>query len=315
MLETNRVYAAMGDQPLFKYAVRRVRWAATVEQLRKYNWRVAAIVHLVIVGLWLLAIYDNVSLYMQTGSINPAYVVTGQSGDFIAWLMVISIGMDLILDFASLLFALNSIAGEVSARRWDLLRLSPVREDRIVAAKHGLAQVRAWRVMALVLYTRSAAVLLILLHTFLLPFFVGGGSDILNGFRYEFFNTLIALVIAAIFLVIYVVEPLWRMRAMTAVGIAISARVYSITFAFLTAFAAIVATWITQVMILAMIGWSSAQIVGSLNNGVNASATVFLCIALGACIATAFIVRIYYRRLEDWALGYAVRRIHAEAGR
>jgi hypothetical protein len=315
MLETNRVYAAMGDQPLFKYTVRRVRWAGTVQQLRAYNWKVAISVHLILVCLWLLVITSMTTLCRQTGSINTCWVASGQSGDFIIWLMVISIGMDLILDFASLLFALNSIAGEVNARRWDLLRLSPVREDRIVAAKHGLAQVRAWRVMALVLYTRSAAVVLILLHTFLLPFFVGGGSDIFNAFRYEFFNTLLALVIAAIFLAIYVVEPLWRMRAMTAVGIAISARVYSITFAFLTAFAAIVATWITQVIILAMIGWFTAQIAGAFSSGVNATIGALMCFVLGACIATAFIVRIYYRRLEDWALGYTVRCIHAEFSR
>lgn len=310
MLEINQVYAAMGDQPLFKYAVRRVRWAGTVEHLRKYNWRIAAIVHLAIVGLWLLAIYDMVSVYGQTGSINPSYVVSGQSGDFIAWLIVISIGMDLILDFASLIFALNSIAGEVNAGRWDLLRMTPINERLIIEAKHGLAQLRAWRVMALVLYTRSAAVVLILLHTFLLPVLVGDSPDIFREFRYDFFNMLLALVTVVIFLAIYIIEPLWRMRAMTAVGIAISTRVlYTIAFAFLTAFAAIVATWITQVMILAIIGWFTAQVASAFY------VTAFMCAVLSACIATAFVVRTYYRRLEGWALGYAIRRIHAEASR
>jgi hypothetical protein len=142
MLETNGVYSAFGDQPLFKYAVRRVRWAGTVDQLRKYNWRVAAIVHIVIIALWLLAIFDMWALRRQTGSINTSYVLFARAGDFIIWLMVISIGMDLIHDFASLIFALNSIAGEISAGRWDLLRLSPIYEDRIVAAQHALAQVR-----------------------------------------------------------------------------------------------------------------------------------------------------------------------------
>jgi hypothetical protein len=40
--------------------------------------------------------------------------------------MVISILMNFILDFASLVFALNSIGGEVSAGRWDLLRMTPM---------------------------------------------------------------------------------------------------------------------------------------------------------------------------------------------
>jgi hypothetical protein len=309
MLETNRVFSAMGEQPLFKYAVRRVRWAGTFEQLRKYNLWVAAAVHLVIVGLWLLAIYDMTALFRQTGSMNPSYVASGQSGAFIAWLMIISIGMDLILDFASLIFALNSIAGEVSAGRWDLLRMTPINEQRIVGAKHGLAQVRAWRVMALVLYTRSAAIVLIVLHVFLLPMLVGGSSILMDMFRYEFFNPLLALITFVIFLVVYAIEPLWRMRAMTAVGIAISARVYTIVFAFLTAFAAIVATWISQVIILAIIGWFTVQL------GTAFFVTAFMCGVLGACIATAYVVRVFYTRLEAWALGYAARRIHSEARR
>ncbi len=314
MLQTNRVYAAMGDQPLFKYAVRRVRWAGTVEHLRKYNWRVALIVPVIVIGLWVLTVYMawTAYFYNQTGAAtyyNSPSRVTDQSATFIGLLILISIGMDLILDFASLIFALNSIGGEVSAGRWDLLRLTPINEGRIIGAKHGLAQVRAWRVMALVLYTRFAAVALILLHAFLLPVLVGDAPSIFTSFRYDFSNTLLALVTAAIFLAIYVIEPLWRMRAMTAVGIAISARVYSIVFALLTAFAAIVVTWITQVIILGIIGWFTAQVVGAFY------LTAFMCGVLGACIATAYIVRLYYRRLEDWALGYAIRRIHAEASR
>lgn len=314
MLETNQVYAAMGEQPLFKYAVRRIRWAGTVEQLRRYNWRVAVIVHVLIVGLWLLTIYNSWTLYStiynQTGSIRTYYAtpsyVSEQGFTFIAFLMLASIGLDIILDFACLVFALNSIGGEVSAGRWDLLRMTPIIEERIIAAKHGLAQVRAWRVMALVLYTRVAAVALLLLHVFLLPIFTGGPSPF-EVFRYDVFNPLLGLITIVIFLAVYVIEPVWRMRAMAAVGIAISARVYNIAFAFLTAFAVMVVVWIVQAIIMGIIGWLTVQIVATF------FITVFMCGVLSACIATAYIVRAFYNTLEGWALGYATRRIYEAA--
>jgi hypothetical protein len=307
MLASNRVYLTMGGHPLFKYAVRRIRWAGTVDQLRRYNLRAALVVVGLVVGLWLLHSYYQLAMYSQ---INPGYsanpntessLVIPQSGYFIIWLMVGTVGMNFILDFAGYIFSLNSIGGEINAGRWELLRMTPIVEGRIVAAKHSLAQVRTWRVMAVVLYARIAAVLLILLHVFLLPVLIGGGPDIFGGFRYDFFNSFVALVTVIIFLAIYCIEPLWRMRAVTALGIAISTRVYAVVFAFLTAFAALVVTWISQVAILGIIGWLTVQFASGFYF------TLFMCGVLASCIGTAYVVRAYYRALEGWALGYAIR--------
>jgi hypothetical protein len=314
MLESNSVYLKMGSHPLFRYAVRRICWAGTVDQLRRYNLRAALFAVGLVVGLWLLHIYYQLALYSQ---IYPGYIanpntvsslVIPQSGYFIVWLMLATIGLNFIQDFASFIFSLNSIGGEVRAGRWELLRMTPIVEEHIVAAKHSLAQVRAWRVMAVVLCARIATVLLILLHVFLLPVVIGDGPDTFGGFRYDFFNSSLALISVGIFLTIYVIEPLWRMRAVTAVGIAISARVYTVAFALLTAFAAMVVTWISQVAILGMIGWLTVGFFGGFF-------TLFMCGILVSCIATAYVVRAYYRGLEGWALGYAARRIHHEASR
>jgi len=315
MLEGNSVYLTMGSHPLFKYAVRRIRWAGTVDQLRRFNLCAGLVIVGLVVGFWLFHIYYQLAMYSQLFpgyGANPNTVsslVIPQSGYFIVWLMLATIGLNFILDFASFIFSLNSIGGEISAGRWELLRMTPIAEERIVAAKHSLAQVRAWRVMAVVVYARIAAVLLILLHVFLLPALIGDGPDVFGGFRYDFFNSFLALITVVIFLAIYVIEPLWRMRAVTAVGIAISARVYTVAFAFLAAFAAMVATWISQVVILGIIGWLTVQFIGGFYY------MLVMCGVLAACIATAYIVRAYYRGLEGWALGYAANRIHHEASR
>jgi hypothetical protein len=311
MLETNRVYAAMGEQPLFKYAVRRVRWAKTVSQLRRYNWRAAIIVHGLIIGLWALMIHTSAASYYARNPNGPYYYAghpTEYSANFIAVLMLVSVLMNLILDFACLVFSITSIGGEVSDGRWDLLRMTPLREESIVSAKHGLAQVRAWRVMAVVLWMRMAAVILLLLHGFLLPVLFGGYFFLEDIFRYDFFNPLTLLVVIGITLAIYVIEPVWRMRALSALGVAISARVFNLVYGFLTAFAVTVGVWISQAIIMLALGWVTVQV------GIGLS-SAFMCAVFPACIATAFIVRYYYVSVEGWALGYATRRIHHEASR
>ncbi len=313
MLETNRVYAAMGDQPLFKYAVRRVRWAKTVNQLRRYNWRAALIVHGLIIGLWALLVYLSAVNYYALNPNSP-YYYSGHpneySANFIAVLTLVSVGMDIILDFACLVFSITSIGGEVSDGRWDLLRMTPMREESIVAAKHGLAQVRAWRVMAVVLWMRTAAVILLLLHAFLLPMLFGGYFFLEDIFRYDFFNPLMLLVTIGITLAIYVVEPVWRMRALSALGVAISARVFNLVYAFLTAFAVMVGVWISQAMIILFLGWVTVQVTIALSYG-----SLFMCAVLPACIATAYIIRTYYVSVERRALDYATQRVYHEASR
>lgn len=313
MLETNRVYAAMDDQPLFKYAVRRVRWARTVSQLRRYNWRAAFIVHGLIIGLWALLVYLSAVNYYAPNP-NATYYYSGSpiehSTNFIAVLMLVSVGMDIILDFACLVFSITSIGGEVSDGRWDLLRMTPMREENIVAAKHGLAQVRAWRVMAVVLWMRTAAVILLLLHTFLLPLIFGGYFFLEDAFRYDFFNPLLMLITIGITLAIYVIEPVWRMRALSALGVAISAWVFNLVYAFLTAFAVMVGVWISQAIILLALGWVTIRLAVAFSDGM-----LYMCAVLPACIATAFVVRLYYANVERWALGYATQRVYHEASR
>jgi len=309
MLESNQVYAALGQEPLFKYAIRRIRWGETVRQLRRYNLRAVLIVHALVVGLWLLGLITSGGYPPTYGYYTPGYYIYIQGVNTANWLLLGTIGLDIILDFACLVFAINSIGGEISAGRWDLLRMTPLPEERIVEAKHGIAQVRAWRVMAVVLFARVATVMLILFNTFVLPPVLGVSGPLADIFRYEFFNPLLVLITAVIFLAVYVIEPVWRMRALTAVGVAISARVHSLVFALLAAFAAIVAIWINQALIIGIIGWITIRIATIIPD-----ASIYMCAVLPACIGTAFIVRSYYTSLAGWALGYATRRVYQEEG-
>jgi hypothetical protein len=164
--------------------------------------------------------------------------------------------------------------------------------------------------MAVVLYMRIAVVVLWLLHVFLLPALSGAPGPLEDMFRSEFFAPFLGLVIIVIFLAVYVIEPVWRMRAMTAVGMAVSARVHNIVFGLLTAFAAIVTTWIVQAIIMGVLAWLTIQVM----IGVGSSSLI-ACGILVSCITTAWIIRVFYVGLEDRALGYATRRIYRESQR
>ena len=61
----------------------------------------------------------------------------------------------LALDYRCMSTALGSINGEIAAGRWDLLRLTLADRPQIVAAKHGAAQVRVWRLMTLIVALRA----------------------------------------------------------------------------------------------------------------------------------------------------------------
>ncbi len=71
-----------------------------------------------------------------------------------------------LVDCAGIAVAVGGISGELITGRWDLLRLTLLRVERLIAAKHGTAQIRAWRLMALVVGVRVGAVtLLVFMYT------------------------------------------------------------------------------------------------------------------------------------------------------
>jgi hypothetical protein len=210
--------------------VRGIRWGASERVLLRYSARRITIICGALLFIWFVVSLNDLQHY--------------QLSDFVSILFALSFLASLALDYTSMTSALGSINGEIIAGRWDLLRISLITIPQIVAAKHGAAQVRAWRLMVTIIALRLAvllmgviSILLILVHTGTFAF-IRPADLILE----------LSLVIA--FGLVYLIEPWWRMRTVTALGVAISARTRAPVSAVLAAGGMVFGIWLLQGLIV-----------------------------------------------------------------
>jgi hypothetical protein len=221
--------------PLFNYEVRHIRWGETEQRLRRFSRRAAFLTLLLVGGLWLFSVLST--------PIN-SYSRLGNSMSFIAWMFVISIGANVLLDLATLIAGVAAISAPISSGLWDLLRLTPLRLEQIIQVKAALVEIRAWRMMIVIVALRLAVVGMLLVTVLFVSDWTGTRID---------FTLLITLAALVAFGLVYLVEPLWRMPAVAMLSLYVSARVQNLMYAFLLAFALEVALWITQAIVMGIL--------------------------------------------------------------
>lgn len=301
--------------PLFWLDVRRVRWGQTVERFRRYSRNIFLVVNSAVLFIWLFLLmaawagdpYDRSSL---------VYVESFNILNFIA---VIAIAVDAVLDFVCLQTALNAINGEIVAGRWDLLRLTALHERGIARAKHAATRLRVWRLTLVVASVRAATILLALVGLLALPYIFTGYNRVVDGLFdtliYDPISSFLAYTIAAITALVYIVEPFWRMQAMTALGMVLSAYIRSTAFGLLAAVGTMVMVWLLQLTIAVVLALGLSMglsvVLAPLIFGVgvgSSAATAFM--LLVACIITAFTIYGFYALLQTWSLERVVQRIN-----
>lgn len=217
------------NNPLFALDVRRIRWGQSEQLLLRYSARRITIICCALLIVWLVVSLRDLQRYTI--------------GDFALFLFALSFLASLALDYTSISAALGSINGEMTAGRWDLLRLSLVTVPQIVAAKHGAAQVRAWRLMVVIIALRVAVLLMVSIS--LLPALIHTSA-----FAYvsaaQLPNAFVELIVLIALGLLYIIEPWWRMRTVTALGVAISARARQHVSAVLAAGGTVFAIWLLQ---------------------------------------------------------------------
>jgi hypothetical protein len=281
----------LSQNPLFNLEVRRIRWGVSEKHLWRFSARWLIIVSAIVLPLWLLSALPNP---VRTGV-----------NDFVLLLVIISFLAGLALDYTCMAAALGSINGELSAGRWDLLRLTSLTIPQIIAAKHGAAQLRAWRMMILVMGLRLAIWLVLGINFVLLlsqPWGLGMTTV-------EAFTTLVAALMLALLFLIFVIEPFWRMRAVTALGVAISARARHSTSGVLAAGGFVAALWLGQgfVVVAVMLAISMTLLpLGALETA--AYQVVFVAPAL-LVVVILLTVYGYYSVIQTWGLRRAERWI------
>lgn len=279
-LERAMPFAAVpADDPLLRYDIRRVRWGQSARKLTGFSLLAVFVAQLLVILLRAMFVS---AAQGQFGS----YISFYASGEFIGWLFLVGVFASFVLDIVSMVASVSSIAGDMVAGRWDLLRLSNVRAEQFVAAKCAVAQARAWRVMVVVVAVRVGVLVAILLDSLVVP---------------RPYSRFILFVYQSAYLLVYIVEPLWRMQALTGIGMAIAARVGSATGAILTGFVFVLTLWVIQVLLVVMVGSSAAA-----DPGNNLLLALFLYGPLLA-ILLGLALHALYRRAQMWSIAYAIR--------
>lgn len=281
MIKRHLPHTAIGtDNPLFNLEIKRVRFAETPDRLARYT-RWVLVVGTVVFALAMFLILQSTRNYAP-------YV---SDENVLFWFVVIGILADGMLDIACMVSGLSVISSEIASGRWNLLRLSGLRFNDIVAAKYALTQVRAWRAMVLIIAFRLA-VAFILTRELVVTSGISIISNLLGWY---------ALACLAGLVAVYLIEPFWRTCSVTALSLVISAYGSSVSFAFLAAFFAIVLLWIVQVVIIAVFIWMLIATGGSLS---------WLVLFPALIIAFLGVVLTFYRWLREWALGRTRLRLH-----
>lgn len=281
------------NNPIFALESRRVRRGENAKTLIDSSILMTMIVCAVSLTLWLVVVLGN------GGARQP-----GTSGNFVLIVFGLSLLAAVALDTVCMTVSIGSINGEISAGRWDLLRLTTMDSREIVAAKYGAAQVRAWRTMALVVALRVAVVLMAGLTAAVAIF-----SDIPRFSTLDVPPLVLAVLAmaAAACAVFYVIEPFWRMRTVTAIGLAVSARVGHTVSSVVFAVGAVGAFWLAQGFVafalllivgIIIVPLSSVEVI--LMQGVICSPVLFL-VVVGVTIYG------FYSVVYSWGMRRALR--------
>lgn len=234
--------SAAADHPLFVYESRHVARMQTYTALIRGSVQTILMVMVIVFGLWLLMFIGG--NYLNNGRYDSLNLLPGDSASLALLCFSISLAAWAYLDFVSITSSLNAISGELISGRWDLLRLAGMREGFFTVSKHGVAQLKAWRAAAVIIGLRLSAAILMTVSLIL------GIASIPNATRTaEFWLYIIGTAAAFVF----AVEPVWRMRMMTSVGLLISAHIRDATVAPFAAFGAILSVWVVQILVTAAV--------------------------------------------------------------
>lgn len=290
------------DHPLIVRERRRLRWLT--QSPERYSIKVIVRIVIIVAVLyagWVALRWLDISPIPLSRSF-----FFGVSTDFLIILAGLSLLATVLLDYASITASLNVISGEINSGTWDLLRLTAAREGELVLAKHAVAQLRAWRTMLRVIGLRIAAVLtavfiVIREYTFATPYLT-----VQESITFFLFNLAPFAALSGVF----ILEPLWRMRAMTALGMVISARVQDAASASLVAIGMVLALWFIQALVVvAVIGGLSVLFLM-----LSAFGTSALCAPFTVLLAIYPTVYGFYSVLKMWGLRHVARRLFSLTG-
>ncbi|MCC6612941.1 MAG: hypothetical protein IT320_05640 [Anaerolineae bacterium] len=290
--------------PVFIAEARRSGWARTRHSFRRASARTFILTLVAAVLVWgalsLLATLSQradpwLRTYVDEYQIYVIMLIASFLGGF--W-----------LDFHSLSASINSVSGEIGSGRWDLLRLTSLNDSGLIAAKHATSQLRVWRrlmgIVGIRLGLSVIGAILILRDVLQLSESSLDGASIgvvVSG-----------LVVTFLLALLYLLEPFWRVRAVSAFGVYVSVRERNTTSALLISILGLFGLWLAQAILLGSVSMGLIFAVVPLLFGLTAVGTsyVFTLFCNGLFLIT-FVSSVYgfHHLVERWSLRQAQRRL------
>jgi len=239
-------------------------------------------------------------------SIIGAILVCGiLSLGFIALVFVFygSLGFGILSNIYYAIISINSVRLESGFVDWDLLRISLLPERDIIAAQYAIVQLRAWRVMVVEIGLRLFVVIVTLMVFLYFAFASGEGTAASSwGAVAQFFVPVI------LFAMTYIVEPLWRMRAITAMAEALGRGISNATSAYVATFLALLGMLIFQGVIgIGLLQVLSNEVLVTSEAVAERSNTITLITWFVSILIGPVILYLFYRLIQSASIRWAVR--------
>ena len=132
---------------------------------------------------------------------------------------------------------LSSVSDERASGQWDLLSLTSIDRSQILLGKCAVAQVRAWPMVMAEIGLRIALLSILVLFVLLPSNYISDKQSFFSrwvdqysmigmlakSISTQFVETLLLLIGVLVVVIGYLVEPVWRARVLTSVGLLLSA--------------------------------------------------------------------------------------------
>lgn len=288
-------HSRLSNNPLFDVEVRHLQHGSSDQSMTNANLSCGLVVFVLSLLLWLLLVLSNSPSIRSTAGIEFAFILGG-----------LSLLASFVLDFSSVSNAFISTSGDLTSGQWELLRLTMITPKQIVTARHGLAQVRTWRWLTVIVATRIAvALMFILSFLLLLPQHV----RMLPLATFDIVSTFIAQLVIVTAALFFVAEPFWRMRTFTALGVVASVRARQQFSSILISLGVIGLFWLAQGIVISALALGInfllvplAQAESSMNRLVIFSPLLLLVILIAVIYGFYSVIqRFALRRAERFA--------------
>lgn len=210
---------------------------------------------------WLL--FALLLIVSDDGTQNTAYTIMWSITQM---MFAFSLLDKFIYDFIGLLTGLDNIRSDLSESRWDLVILTGVSVRKIVNAKYAVVQIKAWRTMLWVVCLRLCVVMLTLLNLFFIPIIVPAIDSRLDIIETDSVTDVLAVIMVwisiAIVMLMYIVEPRWRLRALAAASLLNSTRSNDTAIGMMWSLLSFFQIWIAQISNVVVLVFSLQFIFG-----------------------------------------------------